>query len=147
GGTEADNLALTGTWHAVGAADGDRRGVVTSAVEHPAVLETAQALADRHGAEMYQVPADDQGRVRTDALEAYLQDHGAQVAIASVLWANNETGTIQPVREVVEAARAHGIVVHSDAVQAVGRIAVDFAASDLDALSLSGHKLGAPVGI
>ncbi|MGC0249768.1 cysteine desulfurase family protein [Pseudactinotalea sp. Z1748] len=146
GGTEADNLAVTGTWLGISAAQPQRREVVTSAVEHHAVLETAQALADTHGAPLHLVPVDEQGRVRIEELADLLAGHGEQVALVSLMWANNETGTIQPVREVAGLAREHGILVHSDAVQAVGRVPVDFAVTDLDMLSLSGHKLGAPVG-
>lgn len=147
GGTEADNLALTGTWFQVSAHQPQRRDVVISAVEHPAVLDTAHALGDRHGAPVHLIPVNADGRVRTDALEQYLDQRGEQTAVASVMWANNETGAIQPLDELVGLARRHRIVVHTDAVQAVGRVPVDFAAADVDALSLSGHKLGAPVGI
>ena len=147
GGTEADNLALTGTWFKVSADEPRRRDVVISAVEHPAVLDTAHALGDRHGAGAHLVPVDARGRLQVESLEKHLEQRGQQVAVLSVMWANNETGAIQPLSDVVGLARRHGIVVHTDAVQAVGRIPVDFAAAGVDALSLSGHKLGAPVGI
>src|SRR5690625_4861538 len=147
GGTEADNLALTGTWFKVSADEPRRRDVVISAVEHPAVLDTAHALGDRHGAGVHLVPVDTRGRLRVESLAEHLEQRGEQVAVLSVMWANNETGAIQPLSEVVGLARRHGIVVHTDAVQAVGRVPVDFAAADVDALSLSGHKLGASVGI
>lgn len=146
GGTEADNLAITGTWLGVSAAAPARTGVVISAVEHPAVLEAGQALADRNGAGLHLAPVDAEGRLRTDALAEHLAAHGSTTAVVSVMWANNETATIQPVADVVELARAHGIAVHTDAVQAVGRVPVNFGASGVDALSLSGHKVGAPVG-
>src|SRR5699024_8220902 len=120
GGTEADNLAVTGTWFGVSATDPARTGVVISAVEHPAVLEAAQALAERNGADRHLAPVDTDGRLRTDDLAEHLATHGKTTALASVMWANNETATIQPVEQVVELARAHGIYVHTDAVQAVG---------------------------
>lgn len=140
GGTEADNLAVSGVF----TAQPECQAVVISAVEHPAVGESAHALA---GAQVREVGVDAHGLLRLDDLAEQLSDAAEQVALVSVMWANNETGTIQPIREVADLARAHGVRVHSDAVQAIGRLPVDFAASDLDALSLSGHKLGAPVGI
>jgi cysteine desulfurase len=90
---------------------------------------------------------DERGLLELDSLRAELAAHGDEVALVSVMWANNEVGTIQPVRDVVAAARAYAVPVHSDAVQAVGHVPVDFASSGLAALSLSGHKLGAPAGV
>lgn len=146
GGTEADNLALVGL-----ARGGDGRSlarphVLVSAVEHHAVLDPALALAAREGARTEVLPVDGVGRVRTDALAEALAAGGAD-AVVSVMWANNEVGTVQPVAEVAELARERGAVVHADAAQAVGALEVDFAASGLDALTVSGHKLGAPVGV
>ncbi|UFU07689.1 cysteine desulfurase family protein [Ruania halotolerans] len=142
GGTEADNLAIQGIWRA--RAGGGRRGLVISAVEHPAVLEPAQWLAAHEGADLIEVGVDSAGRLDLDDLERSVT---ARTAVVSVMWANNEVGTIQPIERVVEAAVRAGAPVHSDAVQAVGQVPVDFAASGLDALTASGHKLGAPIGI
>lgn len=146
GGTEADNLALMGLWHGVSAAS-PRRGIVTSAVEHPAILDTAHALAEAQQAPLHLAAVDEDCLVDVGALEEHLAGTGTDTAVMSVMWANNETGTCQPVTEVAALARRHGIAVHSDAVQAIGTTEVDFGASDLDALSMSGHKIGAPVGI
>ncbi|SDE21076.1 cysteine desulfurase family protein [Auraticoccus monumenti] len=140
GGTEADNLALRGSWLARRA--GGRDAVAVSAVEHPAVLETAAALR-AEGAAVVELAVGADATVREEAWAGLDQ----RVAVASVMWVNNETGTVQPVDRLVEAARRVGAWSHSDAVQAVGVEDVGFAASGLDLLSVSGHKLGAPVGI
>jgi cysteine desulfurase len=147
GGTEADNLALKGIFWARTAADPARRRVLVSAVEHHAVLDPAFWLAEHAGAEIVLLPVDGAGRLRLDALRAELEAHAASTALISVMWANNEVGTVQPVDEVVALARRYGIPVHSDAVQAVGQVPVDFAASGLDAMTVSGHKVGGPVGV
>jgi len=146
GGTEADNLALAGLVRARQAADPARRRLVVGAVEHPAVLEPARRLAAAGEVELVVVPVDDIGRLRTDALAAALDAAPGATALVSVMWANNETGTLQPLDEVVALAAAHGVPVHSDAVQAPATQDVDLAASGLAALSVSGHKVGAPVG-
>lgn len=150
GGCEADTLAVVGGFLAAREADPGRTRVVTSAVEHAAVHAAAEMTATRHGGQVVRIGVDATSTVDLAALEAELAAHAGTTAVVSVMWANNETGTIQPIHDVVAAVRRHGgtrVVVHSDAVQAVGHIPVDFAASDLDALSLSGHKLGAPAGI
>lgn len=147
GGTEADNLAVKGLFWSRRAADTRRRRVLVSAVEHHAVLDAAGWLGAEQGAEAVVLPVDDVGRVRLDALEAELAAHGERVGLVSVMWANNEVGTVQPVREVAELAHRYGVPVHSDAVQAVGQVEVDFAASGLDAMTISAHKTGGPVGV
>ena len=147
GGTEADNLAVKGLYWARTAQDPARRRVLVSAVEHHAVLDPAFWLAEHAGAEIVLLPVDAEGRVRLDALAAELDAHAPETALVSVMWANNEVGTVQPVADVVALAHAHGVPVHADAVQAVGQVPVDFAASGLDALTVSGHKVGGPGGI
>ncbi|RMI05100.1 cysteine desulfurase family protein, partial [Cellulomonas triticagri] len=147
GGTEADNLAIKGLYWARTAQDPARTRVLVSAVEHHAVLDPAAWLAEHEGADLVLLPVDDRGRLRTDALAAELAAHGDRTALVSVMWANNEVGTLQPVAEVVALAHAHGVPVHVDAVQAVGQVPVDFAASGVDALTVSGHKLGGPGGV
>lgn len=147
GGTEADNLAVKGLFWARAGQDPARRRVLVSAVEHHAVLDPAFWLAEHAGAEIVLLPVDDEGRVRLDALRDELAAHGEEIALVSVMWANNEVGTVQPVAEVARLAHAHGVPVHADAVQAVGQVPVDFAASGLDALTVSGHKLGGPTGV
>lgn len=137
GGTEADNLVIAG-----GAAWGDGQGrplVAASTVEHPAVAQSVRALGER--AVWLGVDAD--GLVTDAALD--LLDE--RVAWASVMAVNNETGAIQPLRAVVEACRRAGVRVHSDAVQALGHVPVSFTGSGLDAMTLSAHKVGGPVGV
>jgi cysteine desulfurase len=147
GGTEADNLAVKGLFWARSGAEPRRRRVLVSAVEHHAVLDAALWLGAHEGAEAMVLPVDGVGRLRLDALEAELAAHADEVALVSVMWANNEVGTVQPIAEVVALAHRYGIPVHSDAVQAVSTLPVDFAASGLDAMSTSAHKLGGPVGV
>jgi cysteine desulfurase len=147
GGTEADNLAVKGLFWARATQHPARRRILVSAVEHHAVLDPAFWMAEHAGAEIVLLPVDAEGRLDVDALAAELDASAAQTALVSVMWANNEVGTLQPLREVVALAHRHGIPVHSDAVQAVGQVPVDFAASGLDALTLSGHKVGGPIGI
>lgn len=146
GGTEADNLAVKGVYWSRVAADPRRRRVLVSAVEHHAVLDPARWLAAQ-GAEVVLLPVDAHGAVDVSALEAELAAHADEVALVSVMWANNEIGTVQPLGAVVEAAHAHGVPVHADAVQAVGQLDVSFAASGLDAMTVSAHKVGGPVGV
>jgi cysteine desulfurase len=147
GGTEADNLAVKGIYWSRRAADPRRSRVVASSVEHHAVMDSVEWLAKHEDAEVEWVPVDHAGRVDLAALRQTVEADPSSVALITVMWANNEVGTLQPIREIVELARPHRIPVHSDAVQAVGHVPVDFAASGLDALSVSGHKLGAPVGV
>ncbi len=147
GGTESDNLALKGIYWARRDADPRRTRVLTTAVEHHAVLDPLEWLADHERAVVEPLPVDQRGRLDTTALRASIERDPGSVALVSVMWANNEVGTLQPIGEVVEIAAAHGIPVHTDAVQAVGSVPVDFAASGVDALTLTGHKLGGPYGV
>ena len=147
GGTEADNLAVKGLFWARRAADPRRTRILASAVEHHAVLDAVQWLAEAEGATVEWLPVDRLGRVDLATLDAALNRDPQTVALVTVMWASNEVGTVQPVARVVEAARAHGVPVHSDAVQAVGQLPVDFAATGLDAMTVSGHKVGGPMGV
>ena len=144
GGTEADNLAVKGMFWGRRAQDPTRRRIVVSAIEHHAVLDPAFWMAGHAGAEIVLLPVDGDGVVDLEALAAELETSGDQVAFVSVMWANNEVGTVSPVAEVVALAHRHRVPVHADAVQAVGQVPVDFAASGLDAMTVSGHKLGGP---
>ncbi|MCA5895218.1 cysteine desulfurase [Isoptericola sp. NEAU-Y5] len=147
GGTEADNLAIKGVFWGRRRTDPRRTRILVSAVEHHAVLDPAFWLAGHAGAEITLLPVDGEGRLDLAALRAELAAHADEVALVSVMWANNEVGTVQPVRDVVRLAHQHGIPVHTDAVQAVGQVEVDFAASGVDALTVTGHKLGGPLGV
>lgn len=146
GGTESDNLALKGLFWSRRAADPRRVRVLVSAVEHHAVLDTAVWLAEHEGATLELLPVDARGRLDVAALEATLAADPTSVALVSVMWANNETGVLQPVEAVVAAAHAHGVPVHTDAIQAVGSVPVDVAASGVDLLTATAHKVGGPHG-
>jgi cysteine desulfurase len=146
GGTESDNLAVKGIFWARRAEDPRRRRLLVGAAEHHAVLDTAHFLADRQDAVVDLLPVDGQGRVRPDTLAAALDAHRDEVALVTVMWANNEVGTVQPVAELAALAAAAGVPLHTDAVQAVGAVPVDFAASGAAAMTVSAHKVGGPVG-
>jgi cysteine desulfurase len=147
GGTESDNLALKGIYWSRRDGDDSRRRVLATSVEHHAVLDPLHWMAEHEDAEVELLPVDRLGRLRLDALREAVERDPATVALISVMWANNEVGTLQPLEEVVALAAAHGIPVHTDAVQAVGAVPVDFAASGVDALTLTGHKVGGPYGV
>ncbi|MFC9350972.1 cysteine desulfurase family protein [Arthrobacter sp. NPDC057013] len=147
GGTEADNLAVKGLYWSRLAEDPRRQRILCSAVEHHAVLDTVEWLERHEGAEVGWLPVTKDGVLDLEALQAELQREPESIALVTVMWANNEVGSIQPVRRVVELAHAAGVPVHSDAVQAFGSVPVDFRDSGLDAMSISGHKIGGPVGV
>ena len=145
GGTEADNLAVKGLYWA--RRDGSRRRVLTTSVEHHAVLDSVRWLEEAQGAEaVWLVPGAD-GMVRPEVLRAAIARAPEQVAVVSVMWANNEVGTVQPVSELAAVAHEYGVPFHTDAVQAAAQLPVDFAVSGADALTVTGHKLGGPVGV
>lgn len=146
GGTESDNLAVKGIYWARRGADPARRRVIASTAEHHAVLDTVQWLADHAGAEVSWLEVDGFGRVHADTLRAAIGSHPEDVALVTVMWANNEIGTVNPIRELSAVAAEHGIPLHTDAVQALGSLPVDFAASGAAALTVTGHKVGGPYG-
>jgi cysteine desulfurase len=144
GGTESDNLAVKGIYWARRAADANRTRIVASSVEHHAVLDAVDWLVAHEGASVTWLPVDAYGRVSVADLDAALGD---DVALVTVMWANNEVGTVQPVRELAVVAAEYGVPFHTDAVQAIGQLSVDFAESGADALTLTGHKIGGPKGV
>ena len=147
GGTEADNLAIKGAfWAAAARSVGGRPRVLASAIEHHAVLDAVQWLADHEGAQVDWIGVDEVGAVRLAELDAALQDP-SDVALCTVMWANNEVGTVQPVEVIAARCLAAGVPFHSDAVQVVGQLPVRADLPGLTALTISGHKLGAPTGV
>ena len=146
GGTEADNLAVQGLFHARHRADRNRTMIVISSIEHHAVLDPALWLEQQEVAQVCLLPVDELGRVQLGALAELLGRDHARIALISVMWANNEVGTIQPIGEITRLAAQYDIPVHTDAVQAVGHIPVGFESSGAGCLTLTGHKLGGPMG-
>lgn len=142
GGTEADNLALKGLAWARRDDDVRRRRLLSTSVEHHAVLDPLDWLGAHQDFDVELLPVDREGRLVGPDL-----GDPSTVGLVSVMWANNEVGTVQPLDRVVAAAAEHGIPVHTDAVQAVGVLAVDFAASGVDAMTVSAHKVGGPHGV
>ncbi len=140
GGSESDNMALRGVAEAM-SAKGNH--IITTKIEHHAILHTCEYL-EKHGYEVTYLDVDEMGKVRLEELEKAIRP---ETILISVMFANNEIGTIQPIAEIGALARAKGIYFHTDAVQAVGHVPVDVEKMHIDLLSISGHKLGAPKGI
>jgi len=138
-GTESDSTAILSALKA----QPERNTVITTVVEHPAILTLCEWL-EKEGYIVHKLKVDKKGRLDMDEYKSLLND---RVAIVSVMWANNETGTLFPVEEMAELAAAKGIMFHTDAVQAVGKVPIDLKNTKIDMLSLSGHKLHAPKGI
>jgi cysteine desulfurase len=151
GGTDSDNLAVKGIYWARRDADPARRRIITTAVEHHAVLDAVTWLAAHEGAEVTFLATEPDGSVTPAALREALVGRGAvdgaDVALVSVMWANNEVGTLMPIAELAAVAAEFGVPMHSDAVQAIGQVAVNFAGSGLSAMSLTAHKFGGPTGV
>ena len=146
GGTDSDNLAVKGIYWARRDADPQRRRILTTAVEHHAVLDAVEWLAEHEGAAVTVLPCEPDGSVTAASLRTALNTH-PDVALVTVMWANNEVGTIMPIAELTAVAAEFDVPMHSDAVQAIGQLPVDFAASGLAALSITAHKFGGPTGV
>ena len=142
GGTEAAQRVILGAV----AARTDRPAIATSALEHSAVRELAQSLESR-GTTVHWLRHRPDGVIDLDALDALLAEHGASISVLSLMWANNETGVLQPIRDVAARCRASGVVMHTDAVQWVGREATEWSTLGIDALTCSAHKLHGPKGV
>jgi cysteine desulfurase len=138
-GTESDSTAILSALKA----QPERNEIITTVVEHPAVLTLCEHL-EKEGYKVHYLKVDNKGRLDLDEYKSVLSE---RVAIVSVMWANNESGTLFPVLEMAEMANAAGVMFHTDAVQAVGKIPMDLKSSKIDMLSISGHKLHAPKGI
>ncbi|MBP3034836.1 cysteine desulfurase [Arthrobacter sp. zg-ZUI100] len=147
GGTEADNLAVKGLYWSRRDADPARTRILCSPIEHHAVQDTVQWLEKHEGATVVWLPVDADGVVPLDAIRAELEAHADTTALLTVMWANNEVGTVQDIPAITALAHSYGVPVHTDAVQAFGAIAVDFRAAGVDTMAISGHKIGGPVGI
>ncbi|BBY21718.1 cysteine desulfurase family protein [Mycobacterium stomatepiae] len=146
GGTESDNLAVKGIYRARRDADPCRLRIITSRVEHHAVLDSVDWLVEHEGAQVTWLPTAADGSVSAAALRETLQSHD-DVALVSVMWANNEVGTVMPIVELAAVAAEFGVPMHSDAVQAIGQLPVDFTASGLSAMSVAAHKFGGPQAV
>ena len=149
GGTESDNLAVKGIFWARRDADPRRRRIITSPTEHHAILDAVDWLVEHEGAEVTWLPVGADGSIATTALRQALeeQEDAGDVALVTVMWANNEVGTVMPIAELASIAAEFDVPMHSDAIQAVGQLPVDFAASGLSAMSIAAHKFGGPTGV
>ncbi|MFC7447374.1 cysteine desulfurase family protein [Rhodococcus daqingensis] len=146
GGTESDNLAVKGIYWARRDADPRRRRIIAGAVEHHAVLDAVEWLVEHEGAEVTWLPVDSQCRIDPEALRVELAAGADEVALVTVMWANNEVGSIMSIAALAAVATEFDVPIHSDAVQAVAQLPVDFGASGLSALSIAAHKFGGPQG-
>jgi len=147
GGTEADNLAVKGLYWAGKAADPGRRRVLAAPTEHHAVLDSVRWLAEHEGAAADWLAVEQTGAVCPETLAAAIETDPAAVAVVTVMWANNEVGTVQPIAELAAVAAEHRIPFHSDAVQAAGQLPVSLSGSGAAALTITAHKIGGPVGV
>ena len=147
GGTESDNLAVKGIYWQRHAENRNRTLIISSSAEHAAVLDSVNWLVSEQGAEAYFVAMDQNGVLDLEELERVLHDRADQVALVSLMWANNEIGVVHPITKITELAAEHKVPVHSDAIAALGHIPVNFKESGLSAMTITGHKLGSPVGI
>jgi cysteine desulfurase len=146
GGTESDNLAVKGIYWARRDADPRRRRIITTPIEHHAVLDAVEWLVEHEDAEVTWLPVGPDGSVAPASLRDALGEHD-DVALMTIMWANNEVGTILPIAELAAIAAEFDVPIHSDAIQAVGQIPVDFAAVGLSAMSVTAHKFGGPTGV
>ena len=147
GGTEADNLAVKGIYWKRREEDPQRTRILVSSIEHHAVEETCEWLEKAEGAQLEWIPVDEHGSVNPQTVRELIEKNPEDVALVTVMWANNEVGTVQPIPEIAAIAAEYGIPVHSDAVQAFGAVPIDFHASRVATLAISGHKIGGPMGI
>ncbi len=147
GGTESDNLAVKGLFWARRRRMGiDAPAVVSSAIEHHAVLDPVEWLIKHEGAAAHWLDVDENALVSLEDLRGFLAENAERTALVTVMWANNEVGTIQPVAQIAELCRESGVPFHTDAVQALGQVPMDLTQVGATAVTISGHKIGGPVG-
>jgi cysteine desulfurase len=147
GGTESDNLAVAGIYRARVRENPGRCRILASPTEHHAVLDVLEYLEQYEGAVLGWLEVDDYGRVHADTLAAAIAENPADVALVTVMWANNEVGTVNPIRELAQVAHGAKIPMHTDAVQALGQLPVDFGRCGADAMTITGPKVGGPTGV
>ena len=147
GGTESDNLAIKGLFWQRRGEDPHRNVIVSAYTEHHGVIDPIEWLETHEGAEVIWIPVLDNGLVDLKALENVILERALEIALISLMWANNETGVITDIHEVTALAAKHGIPVHSDAVAAFGHMPINFAKSGLAAMSITAHKIAGPVGV
>lgn len=146
-GTEANNLAIKGIFWKRRSENPKRRVIIISAFEHHAILDPVHWLAEEEGAEVIEVPVTREGFINFEFLKSALENRSEEIALVSIIHANNEVGTIQPISEVVKLAEKYSIPVHTDAIQSFGKIPLNFAELGLFAMTISAHKIGGPVGV
>lgn len=147
GGTESNNMAIKGMWWRRKEQNPERNIVISAATEHHALIDPIEWLVTQEGAELLEVPVSKTGEFELAALDSMLDQNSDRVALISLMWVNNETSVIADIQAITKLAAKYGIPVHSDAVAALGHVPIDFAASGLTAMSISGHKVGAPIGV
>lgn len=146
-GTEANNLAIKGIFWKRRSENQKRRVIIISAFEHHAILDPVNWLAEAEGAEVIEVPVTSDGFINMEFLKSAIENRGDEIALISVIHANNEVGTIQPIAEIVKLAENHQIPVHTDSIQSFGKIPFSFSELGLFAMTISAHKIGGPVGV
>lgn len=146
-GTESNNLAIKGIYWKRRSEDSRRKVIIISAFEHHAVLDPVNWLVEEDGAELIMVPVSSEGYIDLDFLKSAIENRAEEIALISIMHANNEVGTVQPLSEVVAVAKKENIPVHSDCVQSFGKLPLDFSALGLYAMTISAHKIGGPVGV
>ena len=146
-GTEANNLAVKGLYWQARRDDERKSGICSTPIEHHAILDPLEWLEREHGATLHLAQVDSDGVTSPDHVAELLSQHAAQIAFVTVMHSNNEVGALQPVDEIAAIAREYKLPMHTDAVQSFGKVPLDFGKLGLDAMTISGHKIGGPLGV